>query len=63
MVKKMSHPEILLRLSQVLAKYAPVHRTTWWRWVKSGAAPKPVQICGTTVWRLKDIERWQRRSR
>ncbi len=53
--------ETLLREKQVLSTVAPVHRTTWWRWVKAGTAPKPVKIGPRTVaWRRTDLERWQR---
>lgn len=52
---------LFFREKQVLSKFAPVHRATWWRWIKSGRAPPPVSIGpGTVVWRLADLERWQR---
>lgn len=51
----------LHREKQVLATYAPVHRTTWWRWVKAGIAPPAVKIGVQAVaWRQSDLERWQR---
>lgn len=57
----MSSTEVLLREKQVLATVAPVHRTTWWRWVKNGLAPKPVSIGPrSTAWRQSDLVRWQR---
>ncbi|MDR2325518.1 MAG: AlpA family phage regulatory protein [Acidovorax sp.] len=53
--------ETFLREKQVLATVAPVHRTTWWRWVKQGIAPKPVAIGPRAkAWRMSDLERWQR---
>lgn len=34
----------------------PVSRTTWWRGVKSGAYPKPVNTGGSCLgWRVEDI--------
>lgn len=54
-------PETFLREKQILRTVAPVHRTTWWRWVKSGAAPKPVSLGpGVKAWRLSDLELWQK---
>ena len=46
----------LLTLRQVLA-IIPVHRATWWRWVSSGVAPKPVMIGGKPFWRAEEIVR------
>jgi prophage regulatory protein len=34
----------------------PVGTTTWWAWVKSGRAPKPLKLGpGMTVWRAEEI--------
>lgn len=34
----------------------PVSRSTWWRMVRSGRAPRPVQVSpGVTAWRVGDI--------
>lgn len=53
-------PETLVRERQVLANYAPVHRATWWRWIKAGRAPKPIKLGGgVSAWRLSDIQAWQ----
>jgi len=55
--------EIYYREKQVLALFAPVHRSTWWRWVRSGSAPAPVRMGKRiTVWRKSDLELWQRGS-
>lgn len=52
--------ETLLREKQVLSLYAPVHRVTWWRWVKAGIAPPPIKLGrNVTAWRLSDLELWQ----
>lgn len=60
MTKKNS-PETLVREKQILAKYVPVHRATWWRWIKAGKAPKPVKLGQSiSAWRLSEIEAWQR---
>ncbi|WP_287915749.1 AlpA family transcriptional regulator [Comamonas sp.] len=49
-----------MREKQVLATIAPVHRTTWWRWVKAGTAPKPISIGPrSSAWRLSDLLLWQ----
>jgi len=56
-------PEIYYREKQVLAIFAPVHRSTWWRWIREGNAPAPVRMGKRiTVWRKSDLELWQRRS-
>lgn len=48
------------RVKQVLAEFAPVNRTTWWRWVKQGIAPKPVILGPKTIaWREDDLIKWQ----
>ncbi|MBY0339956.1 MAG: AlpA family phage regulatory protein [Rhodocyclaceae bacterium] len=45
-----------LRLPQVLS-IIPVSRSTWWSWVKSGKAPKPVKLGQrVTAWRAADIQ-------
>lgn len=34
----------------------PIGRSTWWEWVESGDAPKPVKLGKrTTAWRVEDI--------
>lgn len=44
-----------LRLPQILS-YIPVSRSTWWAWVKSGKAPKPVKLSErVTAWKAVDI--------
>ncbi|MET3512794.1 putative DNA-binding transcriptional regulator AlpA [Pseudacidovorax sp. 1753] len=54
-------PETLYREKLVLSRFAPVHRTTWWRWIKAGKAPAPVAIGPHAVaWRGIDLARWQR---
>ena len=55
-----SKPETLLREKQVLQSYAPVHRTTWWRWVKAKTAPQPIRLGPHTIaWRESDLKQWQ----
>lgn len=45
----------LLRLPEVLAM-VPVGRSTWWRWVAEGIAPRGIKLGPrTTVWRTSDI--------
>ncbi len=44
-----------VRLPQIL-RVIPVSRSTWWQWVKTGKAPKPVKLAArTTAWRASDI--------
>lgn len=39
-----------------ILKLIPVGKSTWWRWVNSGKAPKPVKLGPqTTVWRVEEI--------
>lgn len=48
-------PERLLRVGEVLRR-VPVSKSTWWNWVKNGAAPAPVRIGGNvTCWREAEI--------
>lgn len=55
-----SKPETMYREKQVLEKFAPVHRVTWWRWVKAGIAPPPVALGPkATAWRESDLKLWQ----
>ena len=36
-------------------------RSTWWRWVAAGIAPKPVRPApGTTFWRVSDLRNFLR---
>lgn len=45
-----------VRQSQLIPGIVPVSGSTWWRWVKSGKAPKPVKLSDrVTVWRVEDI--------
>jgi len=50
--------DALMRLPAVLAAVG-VGRSTWWRWVAEGYAPKAVHLGRrTTVWRASDIQRF-----
>jgi prophage regulatory protein len=54
-----------VRLSQIIGNPRrgipgpfPVCATTWWAWVASGRAPKPLKLGpAMTVWRAEDIYR------
>ena len=47
-----------LRQPQVLA-LVPVSSATWWRWVKSGKAPKAYKLSErVTAWRAEDIRQF-----
>lgn len=44
-----------VRLPQIL-QVIPVGESTFWRWVKSGKAPKGIKIStNTTAWKAEDI--------
>ena len=47
-------PNRLLRLADVL-KIIPVSRSCWWAWVKTGKAPSPIRLGGTTCWSYSDL--------
>lgn len=45
-----------LRLPQIIA-LIPIGRSTWWKWVAIGKAPKPIKLGPrTTAWKAQDIE-------
>jgi predicted DNA-binding transcriptional regulator AlpA len=44
-----------LRLPQIL-RFIPIGKSTWWKWVAEGKAPKPVKLgVKTTAWKVEDI--------
>lgn len=44
-----------LRVSQILS-VIPIGRSTWWKWVADGKAPKPIKLGPrTTAWKAEDI--------
>ena len=52
-----SSQDALLRLPEVL-RLIPVGRSTWWRWVAEGNAPKGIKLGPrTTAWRVSDIQK------
>jgi prophage regulatory protein len=41
----------------------PVPSSTWWRWVRSGVAPKPVKLGpGVTAWNVGDLREFLARK-
>lgn len=45
-----------IRQRQLIPHIVPVGASTWWRWVNSGKAPKPVKLSErVTAWRAEDI--------
>ena len=41
---------------KTVLKLIPVSKTTWWRWVQEGKAPRAIKIGEkTTVWKAEDI--------
>ena len=51
-------PQIIgdLKADPPIPAVIPVSRSTWWAWVRSGKAPKPVKLGPrTTAWRAADI--------
>jgi len=44
-----------LRIHQVL-HFIPIGKSTWWKWVAEGKAPKPIKLgIKTTAWKAQDI--------
>ncbi len=44
-----------LRLPQIL-NLIPIGKSSWWRWVAEGKAPKPIKLgAKTTVWKAEEI--------
>lgn len=40
----------------VILQNVPVCASTWWNWVRSGRAPKPVRLSpGVTVWDARQV--------
>jgi prophage regulatory protein len=36
-----------------------ISRSTWWRMVKAGTAPRPIKLSsGITAWRVGDLRTW-----
>lgn len=55
MDKSISSSERLMRLPEVLARI-PVGRSTWWGWVATGRAPRPVRLGDRcTCWRESEV--------
>jgi prophage regulatory protein len=51
--------EQFLRSSRTPYCLIPVTSSTWWRWVRSGIAPKPVKLGpGVTAWNVGDLRDW-----
>jgi predicted DNA-binding transcriptional regulator AlpA len=47
-----------LRVNQILA-IIPIGRSTWWKWVADGKAPKPIKLGPrTTAWKAEDISQF-----
>lgn len=39
-----------------IAPLIPVSKSTWWSWIATGKAPRPVKLGpNTTAWRVSDI--------
>jgi predicted DNA-binding transcriptional regulator AlpA len=52
--------QVLLSWSQVRPLIGNQGRTTWWRAIRRGEAPAPVQVSpGRVAWRESDICAWQ----
>jgi predicted DNA-binding transcriptional regulator AlpA len=32
--------------------------TSWWRDHAAARVPRPVKLCGATLWRVKELEEW-----
>jgi len=44
-----------MRLPQILERF-PVGKTTWYRWVELGIAPKPIRVGNVAMWRVSELE-------
>lgn len=56
MAQNTHHPETLLRLPQVLARF-PVSRSGWYAGVKCGKFPAPIKTGPrTAMWRASEID-------
>jgi prophage regulatory protein len=45
-----------IRQAQLIPHIVPVSSATWWRWCRSGKAPKPVKLSShITAWRTEEI--------
>jgi prophage regulatory protein len=45
-----------LRQAQIIPGLIPVSSSTWWRWVRTGKAPKSVKLSeNVTAWRCEEI--------
>lgn len=43
-----------------LANRYGICRQTWWRWVRTGNAPKPIKLTSNcTRWKMADIQAWE----
>lgn len=39
-----------------ILQFIPIGKSTWWRWVNQGKAPRPIKLgANTTVWKAEDI--------
>ena len=47
-----------MKRSDVAKRYG-VTRTTVYRWVKEGRIPEPVDIAGTPLWKISDLDRFE----
>lgn len=48
-----------IRQAQLIPAIIPVSSATWWRWCKSGKAPKPHKLSQrVTAWRAEDIRKF-----
>ncbi|NVJ48574.1 MAG: AlpA family phage regulatory protein [Cytophagia bacterium] len=45
----------LYRVNQIL-NFIPIGKSTWWLWVKTGKAPKPIKLSSKiSAWRGEDL--------
>ncbi len=53
--------ESLFRVDACCERFC-VHKSTWWRWVKTGFAPKGIRISrGITAWRKSELDAFMAR--
>ena len=58
-VRPNAGPLQVLRQSDVLVLLS-VHRSTLWRWIRSGQFPRPIRLARSAAygWFRKDVESW-----
>lgn len=55
-IKTTPTDESFVRVDACCTRFC-VHKSTWWRWVKTGFAPKGIRVsAGITAWRKSELD-------